>query len=84
MYPKRFSERYAWQKCNMKGSFVGSELITVHTVTACIAAFTLNQNLFARVCRKHFKVNTTKGIKTPSQIIIIEKESLCDEKDVHT
>ena len=59
------------------------ERVTVYVVTAMCTAFALNLDLFTRVCRKHFKVDTAKG-KTPSQIIIIKKQPLCNDVHVRT
>ena len=48
--------------------------------TACA----INLDLFTSVCRKLFKVDTAKGINTPTEVIIIDKQRLCIEKDAHT
>jgi hypothetical protein len=62
------------------------ELIAVQgiRITAMSAARTFNLDLFTSVCRKSLKVDTTKGIKTPSQVIIGEEKSRCNEEDVPT
>jgi hypothetical protein len=39
-------------------------------IAALSAAFTLNLDWFTSTCRKILQANTTKGIKTPSQVIV--------------
>ena len=70
----------------MKGSFAcsGQEQLTKQAITTRIAACAIYRDFFTTVYRKNFKVDTAKGINTPSQIIIIEKQRLCSEKNVHT
>ena len=53
-------------------------------ITAMGAACAINLVLSTSVCRKRIPFNNTQGIKTPSQIIVIEEQSLCNEKNVHT
>ena len=72
----------------MKGASSCSDfvaLINVGTrIAAMGAAFTLNLILFTSVCRKIFIGDTTKGIKTPSQIIVKEEQILYSVVDMHT
>ena len=52
--------------------------------TAIVAACAINLiGLSASVCHKPAKADTTEDIKTPSQIIVIEGQIFCNEKDVH-
>jgi hypothetical protein len=72
---------------NVKGEkipCVCSELVAdiSFKVTASRAAFALYLNLCTSVCRKRFKVVITKGIKTPSQIVIIKVKLFCDEENM--
>ena len=74
----------------MKGSNARSELFAGSQgwgwgLTASIATCANNlDGLVTSVCRKPFKVGiSTEGIKTPSQIIVIEVQLICNEEDVH-
>jgi hypothetical protein len=88
MYLKHFRRCSYGGNVILKDPFGCSELIAPSRgwgITALIAARAINLVVLpTSVCRKHFKVDTTKGFKTPSQIIIIEKQELCNEEDVHT
>jgi hypothetical protein len=70
----------------MKGSFAcsGRERLTKQAITTIIAACAIYRDFFTTVYRKKFKFDTAKGIYTPSQIVIIEIQRLCNAKDVHT
>jgi hypothetical protein len=90
MYPKCFLEIFV-HMAEMKRSFACSDLVadigfelTANTGrTAMGAACTLNLVLPTSVSYKLKVGDTAKGIKTPSQNIIIEVQVLCREQDVH-
>jgi hypothetical protein len=71
----------------MKGFFVSSKLFTGYGSIAAMskaAACTLNLNLCTSIRNKVLKVFPAKGIKTPTQIIVKELETVCNKEDVHT
>jgi hypothetical protein len=71
----------------MERSSASSERCAVQggiTAMSEVAACTDNLDLHTSICCKFLKVNTAKGIETPSKIIIIEIQPLCSEEDVHT
>ena len=72
----------------MNGSFVCSRLfLTGYGSIAAmskVAARTLNLNLCTSIRNKVLKVFPAKGIKTPTQIIVKELETVCNKEDVHT
>ena len=65
-------------RAQSSGQLVGCGL------AANIAAVAINPDLFTSVCPKIRKVVTTEGLKTPSQIIIMEVQINCNEEDVGT
>jgi hypothetical protein len=68
----------------MKGSTSCLDRVNTIGITAVGAACTLNLDLTTSACHKMLIVDTTKGIETPSQIIIVEVQILCNAKDAQT